>query len=147
MNETNPMEGEEKVNIQARITDHNALQEISARYGMSPQNYQDVIRDTIMPQGASRAHFQAFIVVANTYNLNPLTQEIYAITKRGGGIQPIVGVNGWVTLINRQPEYDGMDFEYEWQDDKFLRSVTCKIWRKDRSRPTVVTEYMSECRR
>jgi hypothetical protein len=37
--------------------------------------------------------------------------------------------------------FDGMDFE---QDDE---KCTCIIFRKDRSHPTRVTEYLSECKR
>ena len=39
--------------------------------------------------------------------------------------------------------FDGMDFS--WVDTE--GSMTCTIWRKDRTHPIVVTEYLSECRR
>ena len=52
---------------------------------------------------------------------------------------PVVGIDGWARIINDNPVCDGIQFE---QDDE---SCTCKIYRKDRSHPTVVTEYLSEC--
>ncbi|WP_308463985.1 recombinase RecT [Acinetobacter ursingii] len=58
---------------------------------------------------------------------------------KGGGITPVVGIDGWARIINDNPVCDGIQFE---QDDE---SCTCKIYRKDRSHPTVVTEYLSEC--
>src|SRR5262245_15532700 len=116
MSQTEHLEEEEKMNAPAKFEQPNALRAMADRYGMDPVNYQDVILKTVMPESATPAHFRAFIAVANTYNLNPLTQEIYAFRTRSGGIQPIVGVNGWVTLINRQPQFDGMEFEYEWRD-------------------------------
>ena len=54
---------------------------------------------------------------------------------------PVVGVDGWSRIINDNAQFDGMDFK---QDDE---SCTCTIYRKDRSHPIVVTEYMTECKR
>jgi hypothetical protein len=53
----------------------------------------------------------------------------------------VVGVDGWSRIINGHPQFDGMDFE---QDEA---TCTCIIYRKDRSHPVRVTEYMAECRR
>jgi type IV secretory pathway VirB10-like protein len=50
-----------------------------------------------------------------------------------------VGVDGWNNLCNRQPNYDGVEF-IETED-----SCTAIIYRKDRSHPTKITEYLSEC--
>ena len=82
----------------------------------------------------------ALMIVANQYGLNPWTKEIYAFPDKGG-IVPVVGVDGWARIINNNQQFDGMEFEQD--DDK----CTCKIYRKDRSHPTTITEYFSECRR
>lgn len=84
--------------------------------------------------------FSALMIVANQYGLNPFTKEIYAFPDKGG-IVPIVGVDGWARILNSHKQFDGMEFE---QDNE---SCTCKIYRKDRNHPTVITEYMSECKR
>lgn len=86
------------------------------------------------------AQMTALMVVANQYGLNPWTKEIYAFPDKGG-IVPVVGVDGWSRIINNHPQFDGMDFE---QDDE---KCTCIMFRKDRSHPIKITEYMSECRR
>lgn len=86
------------------------------------------------------AQMTALMVVANQFGLNPWTKEIYAFPDKGG-IVPVVGVDGWARIINNHPQFDGMDFE---QDDD---ACTCRIYRKDRSHPTSVTEYMAECKR
>lgn len=82
----------------------------------------------------------ALMAVANQHKLNPWTNEIYAFPSKGAVI-PVVGVDGWASIINRHPQFDGMDFE---QDDE---SCTCTIYRKDRQHPIRTTEYMSECKR
>lgn len=88
----------------------------------------------------SDAQMTALMVVATQYGLNPWTKEIFAFPDKGG-IVPVVGVDGWARIINTHPQFDGIEFE---QDDE---SCTCVIYRKDRTRPTRVTEYMAECKR
>lgn len=100
-----------------------------------------VLKATAFKGQVSDAQMTALLVVANQYGLNPWTKEIYAFPDKNNGIVPVVGVDGWSRIINSHAQFDGMDFE---QDDE---SCTCSIYRKDRSRPVRVTEYMAECRR
>lgn len=81
----------------------------------------------------------ALMIVANQYGLNPWTREIYAFPDKNNGIVPVVGVDGWARIINEHPQFDGMEFE------QTPESCTCIIYRKDRSHPMRVTEYMIEC--
>ena len=82
----------------------------------------------------------ALLVIANQYQLNPWTKEIYAFPNNGG-ITPIVGVDGWIRIINREPQYDGMEFSFS----EDYSACTCTIYRKDRSKPIIVTEFLQEC--
>ena len=82
----------------------------------------------------------ALMVVANQYGLNPWVKEIYAFPDKGG-IVPVVGVDGWARIMNEHPQFDGIEFDSDEE------SCTCTIYRKDRSRPTRVTEYLSECKK
>lgn len=85
------------------------------------------------------AQMTALLIVANQYGLNPWTKEIYAFPDKNNGIVPVVGVDGWSRIINDHPQFDGMEF------NQCPESCTCIIYRKDRARPTAVTEYLSEC--
>lgn len=116
-------------------------------YNMDPKQFADAVRATCMPANASNEEFAAFLMVAKEYDLNPITREIYAFPKKGGGIQPIVGIDGWMNLINSHPQCDGLEFDDAFDDKKNLTAITCRIYRKDRNRPTMVTEYMDECKR
>lgn len=122
------------------------LVDMSDRYGMEPAAFEATLRATVCKGNVSREEFAAFLLVAKEYRLNPLTKEIYAFPAKGGGIQPIVSIDGWCRIINEQPVLDGIEFE-DIADDGKLVAVVCRIYRKDRTRPTVVTEYMAECRR
>ena len=89
----------------------------------------------------SDAQLTALLIIANEYGLNPWTKEIYAYPDKYKGIVPVVGVDGWIRIVNEHPQFDGMEFVATPDE------VTCTIYRKDRSRPTVITEYMKECAR
>ncbi len=95
-------------------------------------------------QPITNEQMSALLIVANQYNLNPWTKEVYAFPDKGG-IVPIVGVDGWARIINSNKYFDGMKFVDNFNDKNELISVTCIIYRKDRSYPIEVTEYMSEC--
>lgn len=101
----------------------------------------ETLKATAFKGQVSDAQMTALMVVANQYQLNPWTKEIYAFPDKQNGIVPVVGVDGWARIINSNPQFDGMDFV---QDEE---SCTCVIYRKDRSHPIKVTEYMSECKR
>ena len=106
-----------------------------------PEELLATLKQTAFKGQVSDAQMTALLIVAGQYGLNPWTKEIYAFPDKNNGIVPVVGVDGWARIMNDHPQFDGMEFE---QDDD---SCTCKIFRKDRSRPIVVTEYMAECKR
>lgn len=105
---------------------------------VDPAELANTLVNTVFKK-ATNDEFLSLLIVANQYKLNPFTKEIYAFPAKGGGITPVVGIDGWARIINDNPLTDGIQFE---QDEE---SCTCKIYRKDRSHPTVVTEYLSEC--
>ncbi|MCT6719470.1 phage recombination protein Bet [Acidovorax sp. K2F] len=101
----------------------------------------DTLKATAFKGQVSDAQMTALLVVANQYMLNPWTKEIYAFPDKNNGIVPVVGVDGWSRIINTHQQFDGIEFE---QNDE---ACTCIIYRKDRTRPIKVTEWMAECRR
>jgi phage recombination protein Bet len=117
------------------------------RYNMDPTQFAKTVRATVMPSEHTNEQFAAFMMVAYQYGLNPITREIYAYPgRKGGGINPVVSLDGWVNLVNSHPQCDGFDIRTQLEGDKLV-SATCTIWRKDRTHPVVVTEYYSECYR
>lgn len=123
------------------------LNTIAAKYGMEGRAFESTVKATLGLDKCNEGQFAAFLCVANEYGLNPLTKEIYAFPTKSGGIQPIVGIDGWINLANSHPMFDGMEFE-DVQDAKgCLAAITCRIHRKDRRHAICVTEYMHECKR
>ena len=123
-----------------------AISSMAGRYKMSQQKLMDTLKNGIL-RGASDSDFAAFMVVADQYDLNPFTKEIHAFSGQGKGITPMVGIDGWATLVNRQPGYDGCEFEFGDDDKGNLLSATCRMYLKNRARPVAVTEFYAECKR
>jgi phage recombination protein Bet len=122
------------------------LLSMATKFGMEPAAFEATVRATCGCDKATKEQFAAFLLVANEYGLNPVTKEIYAFPTRGGGIQPIVGIDGWMTMANSHTAYDGITFVDRLGDDGQLVAITAQVHRKDRSHPVEVTEYLAECR-
>jgi phage recombination protein Bet len=128
------------------------LIDMATRYGMEPAAFEATVRATCMRPDKNgkmptREEFAAFLLVAREYHLNPITKEIHAFVGKGGGVVPIVSIDGWVNLINSHGQLDGIQFEMHHSDNGALEACTCRIFRKDRTHPVEVTEYLSECYR
>ncbi len=113
---------------------------MAQKFGVPEAEMMITLKATAFKGQVSDAQMTALLIVAGQYGLNPWLKEIYAFPDKGG-IIPIVGVDGWSRIINENPAFDGMDFEQD------AESCTCRIYRKDRSHPIAVTEYLSECKR
>ena len=110
------------------------------KYNIDGDKLLPVLKETCF-KGATNEQMVALLVVANEYNLNPFTKEIYAFPSKSGGIVPVVGIDGWLRIVNDHPQFDGIEFEAD------AESCVCIIHRKDRTHPTKVTEYLDECKR
>lgn len=110
-----------------------------------------VLKATAFKGDVTDAQLSALLIVASQYRLNPWTKEIYAFPDKSNGIVPVVGVDGWARIINENPQLDGIEFR---SSETMVRPNGAKsdapewmevsIYRKDRSRPTTVREYLDE---
>jgi hypothetical protein len=123
----------------------NLTKDWASEYGMAALDFYNTVVDTCFPGKPTKSQWNAFALVARNYNLDPVRRQVFAFPAKGGGIVPIVGVDGWLAIVNRQPTYDGVEFEYHNDKDGKLEAITCTIHHKDRKYPTRITEYMDEC--
>ena len=93
-------------------------------------------------KGATEAEFQMFLEFCKSTGLNPFKKEIWFI-KTGAGVQMMTGINGFLTIANNHPQFDGMTVKLDEQDGKLV-SATCTVYRKDRKYPSEATVYYSE---
>lgn len=123
-----------------------ALTVMADKLNVDPAKLLQTLKSTVF-RGATDDELLALVVIANSYGLNPILKEVYAFPAKGGGIVPVVSIDGWLRMMNDHPQFDGIDYEFEHDDEGKLISCTSIIHRKDRAHPTRVTEYLAECRR
>lgn len=140
--------------VEAQPKRHTLMQKFAAKFSVEPSKLLDAMRATCFRQQnggpeITNEHMVALLVIADQYNLNPFLKELYAYPQKGGGIMPMVGIDGWIRMINERPEFDGEEFAYgpNYKTTQVPEWIECTIYRKDRTRPTVVREYYEECKR
>lgn len=133
----------------------NVLGLMAQKYGLGDTMFMNTLKATVMKADKtgkvpSNEEIAAFLLVAQKYDLNPFTKEIYAFPDKRAGIIPIVGVDGFITLANRHPQFDGYEIEWSAEDLTLTGAKKCpewceiKIYRKDREHPITVREYLEE---
>ncbi len=129
----------------ATVQRKTVMGELSERYSMDPGKLLETIRATCIKGNATNEQVQAFLIVANRYGLDPFLKEIHAFAGQGGGIVPIVGIDGWSKIANSTGNFDGCEFSFEGTGDDL--ACTCTIYVKGRTHATRLTEYLKECKR
>lgn len=122
-----------------------ALAVMAGRYNVEPSKLLDTLKGTVF-KGATNDELMALVVVANEYQLNPFLKQIYAFPCKGGGITPVVSIDGWIAVMNRREDFDGIEFEMVDKDGR-PHACTAIVRVKGRANPIKVTEYFDECYR
>ena len=128
---------------------------MAVKFNLSETDFITTIKSTIMSptkvgKVATNSEVAAFLIVANKYNLDPFTNEIYAFPAKKGGIVPIVGIDGFTTIMNRQAEFNGYELTYSEDEATMDGGKSCpswaevKIYHKNRDHATIVREYLDE---
>ena len=82
---------------------------------------------------------------AKRYGLNPILGEIACDYSDESGWQVYLPIDGWITLIQREPNFQGMIFtQAEKEEQEVPIWMECAIYRSDRVVPMTVREYLSE---
>lgn len=129
------------------VSSNSVLVRMGQKFGVEPEKMLATLKATAFKGDVSNEQMMALLVVADQYNLNPWTKEIFAFPDRNA-IIPVVSVDGWSRIINSNPQFDGMEFEEGELDSAQIPTwIKCTIHRKDRSHPISTKEYFAEVRR
>jgi len=125
------------------------LEAYAHEHGMDGAAMYATLAATIFPnKSATRTQVDALLIVARAYGLNPFVREIWAYPAKGGGIVPIVSVDGWAKLANTHPQCAGIEISVAMEPDgKTPISATCRVHRRDWVVPFELTEYLHEVKR
>lgn len=124
------------------------LAQFSETYGLTQDELRTTLVNTVFPNGkATIAQVFALLAVAHQYRLNPFAREIYAFPGKGGGIVPVMGVDGWYRLATTHPQFAGIEAEPVYGADEKLVAYRATVWRQDCQKPLVVVERLDENKR
>ena len=109
----------------------------------------------------------SFLLTCKNLHLNPMLKQIYGFESKGK-VVTVISIEGWNEIANRNPQFDGFDYEFPTPQERQLtynrvtydggyRKVTpitvtrkvseyiiCRVYRKDRSHPIAVTTFFDE---
>lgn len=148
------------MSVNHSISENTLVLRMAEKFGINAELLLSTLKATAFKQKdgtvPTNEEMISLLIVADQYGLNPFIREIYAYPgqNRKGIINkviPVVSVDGWSRIINEHPQFDGMSFEYsqtlvvpEGSTAKCSEWVECILYRKDRSHPTRVREYLDE---
>lgn len=124
------------------------LAKIAARYSVDPTKMLDTLKATCFKGNVTNEQMMALLIVADQYQLNPFTREIYAFPDKNNGIVPVVGVDGWIRIINSNADLESIEFTDGGLDERGIPVwIECAIKLKTRTAPIAIKEYFAECAR
>lgn len=123
-----------------------ALAVMAERMNLEPSKLHQTLKNTVF-KGANDEEMMTLVVVANEHRLNPLQKEIYAFPSKGGGIVPVISIDGWIKIMNQHPLMNGVSFTFQVDENQNPFSCACSIAVKGREHPVIITEFYSECKK
>ncbi len=84
------------------------------------------------------------MAIVARYELDPFAREIYVTRDKKGRLMTIIGVDGWIRILDRTEHYDGLEQIEEEDKDGNLLSVETTIYSKKRSHPARYKARMDE---
>lgn len=105
-------------------------------------------------QGATNEEFAMFAEFCRSTKLNPFKKEIWFI-KAGGRVQLMTGINGYWSIANSHPQFDGAETGMIAASGEWVKSVPgndfigawCRVYRKDRRIPMEGEALLSDYRK
>lgn len=88
----------------------------------------------VIAKGCSEPEFKLLMYMANTYGLDPLLKQIWAV-KRNENTPALIfaGRDGMLAIAHRSGQFDGMQSGVVYDNDRKPISAWCEVWRKDMS--------------
>lgn len=102
--------------------------------------------------GATDQEFSMFAEICKATGLNPFKREVWFI-KAGGRVQIMTGNQGFHTIANSHPQYDGIETGFVGKDGEYLPitypkpdfiGAWARVYRKDRRIPIEAVAMLNE---
>jgi phage recombination protein Bet len=87
--------------------------------------------------------FKLLMYLSNTYGLDPLLKQIWAVKYQGRAALIFCGRDGFLQIAHRSGQFDGMESDVIREEGQIIGAY-CKVWRKDMSHPFEVRVLLAE---
>lgn len=139
----------------AKVKSPLLIKRLAEKFGVDSEKLLETLKATAFKQRdnspITNEQMMVLLVVAEQYDLNPFTREIYAYPDKNNGIVPVIGVDGWIRIVNSHPQYAGMEFVYSdatlTPDGTTIAAhewIECVMYRQDLAQPIRIREYLDE---
>lgn len=78
------------------------------------------------------------------YELDPIAREIYVTRSKDGRLMTVIGVDGWIKILDRTDHYDGMIQTFHETAEGVVDWIETAIYSTKRKHPAVYRAYMVE---
>jgi hypothetical protein len=115
--------------------------------GVPPEKVCDLLRNVWRtskdePPLSDAEMFMGMSMISR-FGLDPIAKEVY-VTRSKGKVMWVVGIDGWIKVLNRVEDFDGFEQSEEWDEKGNLLCVETRIYTTKRSRPTMYRGYAKE---
>jgi len=117
------------------------LTEVGSALGITSQELDYWTKETKAPEDV----LKLILRVAKRYQLNPALGQIDWEPNLGGGYEVYIPIDGWITLIHRQPTFKGITLDQSSEtEDGIPIWMECSLYRSNLTHPVTVREYYAE---
>jgi hypothetical protein len=89
--------------------------------------------------------FKNILLTAKRFKLNPILGQISWGLNLDGSYQVYIPIDGWITLMHREPSFQGITFnQADETENRVPIWMECTIHRSDLMHPLMVREYYEE---
>ena len=136
------------------------LRRYADRMGVAPEQLYATLLKVIFKRSEAvrEEELLAFLLVCEKYGLDPFLKEIYPTLTQKQGLLPVVSVDGWLRLLHRQDDFDGLSIEFsdekttvelvDRMSGKYAVTAPTKcrvaIHLKNKSYPVTIEEHFAE---
>lgn len=137
--------------IEATGRHKSIVRDAASILGVDPGKLCDLLRNVWKtskgsPPLTDAEMFKGLSLIAR-YELDPIAKEVYVTRDGKGRLLTIIGIDGWIKVLNRTEHYDGFEWDDEVNEKQEVVAVNVRIYSKERSRPTTYRGLMREYQR
>jgi phage recombination protein Bet len=135
--------------VSAQRPQTSVITTFARRFSIDASKVLQLLKNSVFRAGKDSPDFAdeevcGALVLCNEVRLNPFAGEITVFRGKGGKLSVIIAIDGWIKIVTRHPQYDGEEWEDVYDEQGGLVSVTCKMFRRDRKRPTEAIVFLDE---